>query len=175
VGGGFVTLGPDCEVRFDSLLYLRLLIGRLWAKVKPVVMPGGAGLIIETPSAVVGVRGTHFSVWVHDQLCTTVSVASGAVSVFGSGVAVTVPEGYATRVKRGRVPEKPEPMDSEEKRAWAEKRERFKDEDEGDDEDESFGNDGGGAGGKAGKQGQHRGNAPSSAGSHPGGKSQAEN
>lgn len=162
--GGSVTLGPGCEVRFDSLLYLRLFIGRLWAKVKPAAAPGAAGFSIETPSAVVGVRGTHFSVWVHDELSTTVSVASGAVKVFGNGVAVLVPEGYATRVKRGRAPEKPEPMDDDEKRAWAERWERFKEGDEGN--DEKAGGDGGG---KAGKQGPDGGKPPGPDG-RPGGE-----
>ncbi|MGE5593587.1 MAG: FecR domain-containing protein [Betaproteobacteria bacterium] len=122
--GGSITLGPGCEVCFDSLLYLRLFIGRLWAKVKPAA-PGAAGFTVETPSAVVGVRGTHFSVWVSDDLATTVSVASGVVKVVGAGKAVLVPQGYATRVKPGHAPAKPEPMDDDEKRAWAEEQGRF--------------------------------------------------
>lgn len=164
VGGGSVTLGPGCEVRFDSLLYLRLFIGRLWAKVKPAA-PGADGFSVETPSAVVGVRGTHFSVCVSDDLATTVSVASGVVKVFGAGKAVLVPQGYATRVKRGHAPAKPEPMDDDEKRAWAERRGRFTSDDEdGGDED-----GGDGADKKAGKQGPGGGKPPGPDG-HPAGK-----
>ncbi|MDI6638685.1 MAG: FecR family protein [Bacillota bacterium] len=162
--GGSVTLGPGCEVRFDSLLYLRLFIGRLWAKVKPAA-PGTAGFSVETPSAVVGVRGTHFSVWVSDELTTTVSVASGVVRVFGAGKAVLVSQGYATRVKRGHAPAKPEPMDDDEKRAWAERRGRFNDGDE--DNDENDGGDGGDK--KAGKQGPDGVKPPGPHG-HPGGE-----
>ncbi|MDI7247158.1 MAG: FecR family protein [Bacillota bacterium] len=162
--GGSITLGPGCEVRFDSLLYLRLFIGRLWAKVKSAAS-GAAGFSVETPSAVVGVRGTHFSVCVSDESATTVSVASGVVEVFGAGEAVLVPQGYATRVRRGHAPAEPEPMGDDEKRVWAEEQGRFANGDS-DDGDE---NDNGDDDEKGGKQDPGAGNPPDHDGGHVGG------
>lgn|GEM_PF-1609881 len=163
VDGGSVTLGPGCEVQFDSLLYVRLFIGRLWARIQPVA-PGGTGFRVETPSAVVGVRGTHFTVWVSDEYATTVSVESGVVEVLGAGQAVLVPEGYATRVRRGQAPEEPGPMGDDEKRAWAERRGRLKGQ-TGSDGDSGY--DSGDK--KGGKQDVHNGKAPGPPDDRPGG------
>lgn len=121
---GSLTLGPSCEVCFDSLLHLRLFIGRIWAKVRPV-LGGAENFRVETPAAVVGVRGTGFSVCVSADGATTVSVVSGLVEVAGADGMVLVPAGYATRVRRGLAPAPPQPMDKEERRAWAEGRRRM--------------------------------------------------
>ncbi len=161
-GGGSMTLGPDCEVAFDSLMRLRLFIGRIWAKVKPA-LPGAAGFEVETPSAVVGVRGTHFSVFVDAEITTVVSVAEGIVEVLGARKAVMVPGGYATRVRRGHEPVQPVPMDEDEKRAWAKGRGRpgddgDDDDDGSDDDDDSHGKHGPGSGGPS-RHGRHSGNS----------------
>ncbi|MEW6227069.1 MAG: FecR family protein [Bacillota bacterium] len=122
--GDSLMLGPGCEVCFDSLLHLRLFIGRIWAKVRPA-LGGAENFRVETPSAVVGVRGTRFTVCVKVDLITAVSVASGLVEVAGADGMVLVPAGYATRVRRGLAPAPPQPMDKEERRAWAEGRRRM--------------------------------------------------
>ncbi|MEW5866389.1 MAG: FecR family protein [Bacillota bacterium] len=131
---GSLMLGPSCEVCFDSLLHLRLFIGRIWAKVRPV-LGGAESFRVQTPAAVVGVRGTGFSVCVSADGATTVSVVSGLVEVAGADGMVLVPPGYATHVRRGRAPVLPRPMDDEEKRAWDEKKRRARDDDWNEDDD----------------------------------------
>ncbi len=138
--GGSLTLGARCEVRLDSLVRLRLVIGRIWAAVNPA-LSGSEGFRVETPSAVVGVRGTEFSVCAKEDGLTVVSVSSGLVEVTGEGGTVVVHPGYSTRVRPGAAPTPPEPMGDDERRAWGKEKPGEGGGDEGDEGHEGDGGD----------------------------------
>ncbi len=124
-GDGRLVLGPGCEISFDSFLRLRLLIGRLWARIRPI-LGETESLRVETPSAVVAVRGTSFSASVRPDDTTIVSVMSGQVEVAGAEHVIVVSTGFATRVFPGQRPEPSQPADDEERRGWIEAERRMR-------------------------------------------------
>jgi hypothetical protein len=66
--------------------------------------------IITTPSVILAVRGTDYSVAVDDDGNTTVAVFTGtveAVDIAQSGEPVLVDEGYSCTIRRGQQPEAP--------------------------------------------------------------------
>ncbi len=91
--------------------YLQLL----WGRIRTHVMKrtGGAPPFqLDTPSAVIAVRGTRFDVEVNPRKTTEVDVFEGLVEVAGVGVqgaSVLVRPGYSTRVGPGSAPEPPVP------------------------------------------------------------------
>lgn len=90
--------------------FLQMLIGEIVAKVKKRLgetPPFRMG----TPSAVITVRGTRFSVEVDKKGKTRVQVFEGIVEVEGLGEkprAVLVEPGYETEVEPGRQPQQPQ-------------------------------------------------------------------
>jgi len=67
-----------------------------------------------TPTAVITVRGTRFSVEVNKKQKTSVEVFEGFVEVggFGQGPPVTLRPGFSTGVEQNRNPEPPRGMDN---------------------------------------------------------------
>lgn len=93
--------------------YLQLLWGRIHAHV--MKRTGGAPPFqIDTPCAVIAVRGTRFDVEVSPHQTTEVDVFEGLVEVAGIGIhgaSVLVRPGYSTRVGPGSAPEPPVPTE----------------------------------------------------------------
>jgi hypothetical protein len=66
--------------------------------------------IVTTPSVILAVRGTEYSVAVDSEGNTTVAVFSGtveAVDIAGTNAPVQIDEGYACTINRGQAPEAP--------------------------------------------------------------------
>jgi ferric-dicitrate binding protein FerR (iron transport regulator) len=105
--------------------YFELLLGHIRAAIRK--RTGGAPPFqIDTPSAVIAVRGTRFDVEVNRRQVTEVDVFDGLVEVAApgiSGASVLVGPGYSTRVGPGSPPEPPIP--TEEMRPDAEAPERL--------------------------------------------------
>ena len=91
--------------------YFELLLGRIRTSIRK--RTGGAPPFqIDTPSAVIAVRGTRFDVEVNQHQVTEVDVFDGLVEVAGRGIfgaSVLVQPGYSTRVGPGGPPEPPIP------------------------------------------------------------------
>ncbi len=90
---------------------LRLERGRLRALFDQLV-GGETERRIETPSAILAVRGTEYGVAVDRSGDTTLVVFSGVVEVVDRerrGDPVRVEAGYSVRVRRGRAPGSPQP------------------------------------------------------------------
>lgn len=88
--------------------------GQLQAEVKPGLIKTSKKvvqkLVISTPVAVVGVRGTKFYVNNEGEERTDVGCFEGTVNVAGSGKDVDVKAGYGTYVERGKPPVEPFPI-----------------------------------------------------------------
>lgn len=67
---------------------------------------------IQTPSAVVSVKGTHFITSVDSKGNTHVTVENGVVAVSAQGQEVSVKAGYQTTVEKGQAPEQPVPVEN---------------------------------------------------------------
>lgn len=80
----------------------KVFAGQVWSKVQSAAKP--ARYEIETPSAVVGVSGTLFSVF-YDRATTrtTVSTDEGVVRVRQGAYSGRVAKGFVARLRRGRV------------------------------------------------------------------------
>ncbi len=91
--------------------FFELLLGRIRTAVQK--RSGGAPPFqIDTPSAVIAVRGTRFDVEVNRHQVTEVDVFDGLVEVAARGIfgaSVLVKPGYSTRVGAGGPPEPPVP------------------------------------------------------------------
>jgi hypothetical protein len=99
---------------------LRLEKGRLRALFEELVGRPETERRIETPSAILAVRGTEYGVEVGGSGHTTLVVFSGVVEVFDRarrGAPVRVEAGYTVRVRRGRAPGAPRPHDLTQ-RSW---------------------------------------------------------
>lgn len=68
--------------------------------------------VINTPVAVVGVRGTKFYVGNEEEQRTDVGCFEGIVNVEGAGKAVDVKAGFGTYVEKGKAPVEPFPIPS---------------------------------------------------------------
>ena len=93
--------------------FLRMFLGEILANIKKR-LGETSPFRMGTPSAVITVRGTRFSVHVDKKGRTTVEVMEGLVEVEGLGEkprAVLVRPGYRTQVDPGRQPQTPELMD----------------------------------------------------------------
>ncbi|MBM9502232.1 FecR domain-containing protein [Leptospira sp. 201903071] len=69
-------------------------------------------LVISTPMAVVGVRGTKFYVGNEEDQRTDVGCFEGVVNVEGAGKGVEVKAGFGTYVEKGKAPVEPFPIPS---------------------------------------------------------------
>lgn len=92
----------------EDAMSFSLWAGNMWAKFKKVVA-GRKSRRIESPSAVVAIRGTELEVNVDKNLTTKVSVAEGLVAVTSKDAAgeVMVGANQQTTVKKGQAPSKP--------------------------------------------------------------------
>ncbi len=91
---------------------LRLEKGRLRALFDQLAGRPGTERRIETPSAILAVRGTEYGVAVDRSGDTTLVVFSGGVEVSDRarrGVPVLVEAGFTVRVRSGQVPGSPQP------------------------------------------------------------------
>jgi hypothetical protein len=105
-------LGKDKEFSFH------VIRGRIWSFVRRAEKP--AKYEIETPSAVVGVSGTVFSVF-HDPSSdqTTVSTEQGEVQIRQGANTIAVPKGFATSLLRNqRTPFQTFPQPEAMRRMW---------------------------------------------------------
>jgi hypothetical protein len=88
----------------SQTVVLRQEVGRTYYHVEPLQDPD-ARFEIETPTAVVAVRGTSFAVNVAADGTTQVKVDAGIVDVTGEDTTVSVPAGQTTEVKPNQTPE----------------------------------------------------------------------
>lgn len=95
--------------------WLELLLGKITAKVQKR-LGNSPSFRMGTPTAVITVRGTRFSVDVDKKEKTHVEVYEGLVEVTGffHGAPVMVRPGYTTGVEPNRDPEQPHGMDNRE-------------------------------------------------------------
>ena len=106
------TEEDDGEDTFSFSLWA----GNVWAKFKKIVS-NRQSRRIESPSAVVAIRGTTLEVSVDEQLTTTVSVEEGQVAVSSKDVdgEVLVGANQRTIVARGKAPTSPTGADDSKK------------------------------------------------------------
>ncbi len=92
----------------EDKMSFSLWAGNIWAKFKKVVS-GRQSRRIESPSAVVAIRGTELEVGVDQQLTTKISVIEGLVAVSSKDVdgEVMVGANQQTVVKKGQAPTQP--------------------------------------------------------------------
>jgi ferric-dicitrate binding protein FerR (iron transport regulator) len=113
--GSRFHLGSRTRVRLASDtpgVLLELERGRLRALFDKLSGQEPVERRIETPSAILAVRGTEYGVAVNGSGDTTLVVFSGAVEVLDRGrraAPVRVEPGYALHVRRGRAPGAPYP------------------------------------------------------------------
>ncbi|BDA79267.1 hypothetical protein LPTSP3_g21970 [Leptospira kobayashii] len=92
----------------NSAVSVALFKGSLDAKVnKSANKQGDYKLTIVNPSATAGVRGTEFRVELDSKLNSTTSCFEGIVDVNAEGKTVTVTQGMATFVEKGKAPVEP--------------------------------------------------------------------
>ncbi|KAA3613191.1 MAG: hypothetical protein D8M58_12860 [Calditrichaeota bacterium] len=92
----------------EDKMSFSLWAGNIWAKFKKVVS-GRQSRRIESPSAVVAIRGTELEVNVNQQLTTKVSVTEGLVAVSSKDAdgQVLVGANQQTTVQKGQAPTEP--------------------------------------------------------------------
>ena len=95
--------------------WLELLLGKITAKVQKR-LGNSPSFRMGTPTAVITVRGTRFSVDVDKKQKTHVEVYEGLVEVAGflHGAPVMLRPGYTTGVEQNRDPEQPHGLDNRE-------------------------------------------------------------
>jgi hypothetical protein len=108
-----VELAPETALRIVKLqeaddgeevaIVLFQTVGKANYQVQPVETADGS-FVVETPAAVVGVRGTVFAVGVSESGETEVLVVEGAVNVTAEGVLVPVLAGQLTTIEPGLAP-----------------------------------------------------------------------
>ena len=116
--GSQVLVKPNSHVVLkaptqDKGYWLELLLGKISAKVQKR-LGNTPSFRMGTPTAVITVRGTRFSVEVNKKQKTSVEVFEGTVEVggFGSGPPVMLSPGFSTGVEQNRNPEPPRGMDN---------------------------------------------------------------
>jgi hypothetical protein len=116
--GSQVLVKPNSHVVLkaptqDQGYWLELLLGKISAKVQKR-LGNTPSFRMGTPTAVITVRGTRFSVEVNKKQKTSVEVFEGTVEVggFGSGPPVMLSPGFSTGVEQNRNPEPPRGMDN---------------------------------------------------------------
>jgi hypothetical protein len=94
------------EEQGDQVVLLHQQTGRTQNFVQPL-RSANSRFEIQTPSAMVSVRGTSFTVDVERDGTTRVAVSEGRVQVTGQGVTVAVDPGEETEVEAGGTPSDP--------------------------------------------------------------------
>src|SRR5882762_2669582 len=114
--GSQVLVKPNSHVVIkapnqDQGYWLELLLGKINAKVQKR-LGNSPSFRMGTPTAVITVRGTQFSVEVGKKQKTSVEVYEGLVEVggFGQGPPVMLRPGFSTGVEQDRNPEPPHGM-----------------------------------------------------------------
>jgi hypothetical protein len=87
----------------SKMIVLRQEIGQTYSSVQPLLDPD-ARFEIETPSAVMAVRGTEFTLGVDSDGATHMEVIEGSVDVTAEGITISVPAGQAAEVQPGAHP-----------------------------------------------------------------------
>ncbi|MBI5573228.1 MAG: FecR domain-containing protein [Elusimicrobia bacterium] len=134
INGHKVTVSEKTEVALNELAddtsLLKIWLGKIRAKVNK--LKARQKFEIKTPSAIVAVRGTEFSIEITDSELTRLEVYEGVVSAKEeiTGGEVVVNPGEFTTVKSGAPPKEPEKIGTEEKeeKGTEEKKEDFKSE-----------------------------------------------
>jgi hypothetical protein len=123
--GDFFRINEDSQVTLDELTaseednppVLRLSLGFLWSKLK-LYLNKPTRQVINTPTAVIGVRGTEFDTVVAEDSSSTIAVDAGSVEVEAEEAKLVVEQGQSTEVdpkEKILPPEKAVPRD---KRDW---------------------------------------------------------
>lgn len=107
-----------CEDEGGSVIYLT--VGRIWVYVCRFVNRVNS-FSIRTPSAVAGVRGTIFTVFVDWREDTSVSVTEGVVEVEARGVATQITSGHHVYVEKDKKPSSVVEFSEQETKLWREK------------------------------------------------------
>lgn len=97
-----ITISELTEMNGKEETWLKMETGAIWANLKEKLNPD-SGFEIETPTAVMGVRGTKFSVLHHDDT-STVTVIEGRVEA-AVNIESTEPDGTKTVKKIARMVE----------------------------------------------------------------------
>jgi hypothetical protein len=124
-GGRTFRLGEEAEAALDELSsyeeedtpVLRLALGYLWSKAQQV-MGKPVKVTIQTPTAVIGVRGTEFDTVVSMDAGSAVAVDEGSVEVEAEEERVVIDQGRMTQVEIGGKPARPVAAMPKEKRDW---------------------------------------------------------
>lgn len=127
-GRTVLTLAPG-EGRAVDSPNLFLFLGRIWVNLRRELAPGER-FTVETPAAVVGVRGTMFTVAVGPDGETIAAVHRGKVEISGGEVAVQVTAGHQVSLGVGHVPGNPAPLSQSEQGALQAQREWVEDDPE---------------------------------------------
>ncbi len=121
-----ISMAPDSSLNIDRYVYdprgrardsvLRLLGGKIKAYVNDLTGYRSRRFRVETPTAVLGVRGTIFLVWLVDIDTTGICALEkevGVRNVDGPPREVILKPRWFTRVRRGQAPDPPEPVPRE--------------------------------------------------------------
>lgn len=151
LGDASLTLGPAAGRLAPEPPSVSLLLGRVWVNLRRELSPGQR-FTIETPAAVVGVRGTLFTVAAAPDGWTVAAVHRGRVEVSRTGAdrALRLSPGEEARVGVGHAPEGPFPLSDREREAARAQRVWLEDAGTGD-AAETGGSPGEGGGDKGGK------------------------
>lgn len=120
--GIFIKVGPETEIVIEkgkvTKRKISLDTGRIWVKVKKI-WGDLTNFEVVTPSAIAGVKGTVFSVYVKDNK-TLLSVKEGVVEFTDNAgtKSVLVKSGQMSQAYSGKVSE-PEVINKEEKEHWS--------------------------------------------------------
>jgi hypothetical protein len=113
--GSTIDLKPDTQIVIKELvkgktktIRLKQDIGETLSKVEKLA-DSSSGYEIETPVAVVGVRGSQMVVNVAANGATVVQNIEGKISVTAQGVEVLIPEGEISIVEPNQPPSEPKP------------------------------------------------------------------
>jgi hypothetical protein len=111
--GSTIELKSDTQVEIRELVQgkttsirLQQVIGESISRVKKLIDPASR-YEIETPAAIIGVRGTIMSVTVAKNGTTIVGNEEGLISVTSQGKEVLIPEGKHSTINPGETPSEP--------------------------------------------------------------------
>ncbi len=123
VDGTSIRISEQCRLavdQADTLRSLKLLWGKLWAKVAKM-SSSKTRFQVETPTAVAGVRGTIFRVEVETDSATKVAVEEGEVEIYDARLSPRMLRLSARQqalFRRGRFPSGPKAYDPSKQPRW---------------------------------------------------------
>ena len=101
----------------DDKISMRLVLGYLWSKIQKIGKKPG-GLVLHTPTAVMGIRGTEFDTVVSLDGTSAVAVDEGSVEVEAEDKKIVVDKGRMTEVEADKRPSPPVQAMARERRNW---------------------------------------------------------